>query len=354
MNGSRVAFVFLSCLLAFPAAADQISLKNGDRITGEIVKKDEKTITVKSAFFGTVSVPWEQIQTLKSDAPVTVVLESGETLKATLAPTEGKVELTEQHRTVEPGQVSAIRNAAEESAFERMEHPRLYDLWIGTGTFGIAGTSGNAQTRTLNAAFAATRETRHDKTTLSFHAIKASSVVNQLKADTAQAVQGGIAYDREITKRFFLDAFNDYEYDKFQSLDLRATFGGGGGAHLWKKEGRGFFDVLAGGDYDRAQFAANRPTQAFTESSAEVFFGDDLAYKVRSSAAITQSFRMFNNLTETGRYRVNAEFGFNTRIMKWLNWNVALSDRYLSNPAPFRKTNDLIYSTGLGITFSLK
>ncbi len=232
--------VLLIYSLGHSAFADQITLKNGDRITGEIVKKDEKVITVKSAFFGTVVVPWGEIQTVKSDTPVTVVLEGGETLKATLAPAEGKVELVEQRRTLEPGQVAAIRNAAEEAAFERLEHPRLYDLWVGTGTFGIAGTSGNAETRTLNAAFTAARETRHDKTTLNFHAIKSTSVVNQVKADTAQAIQGGISYDREITRRLFLNAFNDYEYDKFQNVDLRATFGGGAGLHLWKREGKGF------------------------------------------------------------------------------------------------------------------
>ncbi len=79
-----------------------------------------------------------------------------------------------------------------------------------------------------------------------------------------------------------------------------------------------------------------------------------MAYKLRPSSAITQTFRMFNNLTNTGSYRINADIGFNTRVMKWLTWNVTLSDRYLSNPAPFRKTNDLIYATGLGLTFSLK
>ena len=41
-----------------------------------------------------------------------------------------------------------------------------------------------------------------------------------------------------------------------------------------------------------------------------------------------------------------------TKIWKWLSWNVSLSDRYLSNPAPGRKTNDVLYTTGLGITFA--
>ena len=60
---------------------------------------------------------------------------------------------------------------------------------------------------------------------------------------------------------------------------------------------------------------------------------------------------MFNNLTDTGIYRVNFDVGLDTKIWKWLSWNLSLSDRFLSDPAPGRKTNDLLYTTGIGITF---
>lgn len=60
---------------------------------------------------------------------------------------------------------------------------------------------------------------------------------------------------------------------------------------------------------------------------------------------------MFNNLSDRGAYRMNAALGIATKLNSWLSWNVALSDRYLSNPVPGRKTNDWFYTTGLGITF---
>jgi len=41
-----------------------------------------------------------------------------------------------------------------------------------------------------------------------------------------------------------------------------------------------------------------------------------------------------------------------TKLLKWLSWNIALSDRFLSDPAPGRKTNDFLYTTGLGIAFA--
>ena len=60
---------------------------------------------------------------------------------------------------------------------------------------------------------------------------------------------------------------------------------------------------------------------------------------------------MFNDLTYSGSYRMNFDIGMSTKVAKWLNWNISLSDRYVSDPAPGRKGNDFLYTTGLGITF---
>jgi hypothetical protein len=49
---------------------------------------------------------------------------------------------------------------------------------------------------------------------------------------------------------------------------------------------------------------------------------------------------------------MNFDIGANTRLLEWLTWNVALSDRYLSNPVRGRNKNDLLYTTGIGVTFS--
>jgi len=48
--------------------------------------------------------------------------------------------------------------------------------------------------------------------------------VNGVNSQTARAIRGGWAYSHDVAgKKFFLNAFNDYEYDKFQSLDLRVV-----------------------------------------------------------------------------------------------------------------------------------
>ena len=71
-------------------------LKNGDTISGAIVKKDGGKLTIKSEFLGEVSMPWTAVQSVKSDEPVTVVLPGGETVSGKVATTAGNLEVATQ------------------------------------------------------------------------------------------------------------------------------------------------------------------------------------------------------------------------------------------------------------------
>ena len=122
--------------------------------------------------------------------------------------------------------------------------------------------------------------------------------------------------------------------------------GAGIGFHAVKTP-RSRLDLLGGIDFNHSSFST-----PLIQDSAEAYFGDDYSYKLSASTSITQGFRMFNDLTNTGTYRVNFDVGASTKISKWLTWNVAVSDRYLNHPAPGRKTDDFLYTTGLGVTFA--
>lgn len=337
-------------LVSFGATlrADLLVLKNGDRVTGSIIKKDGKTITLKSDNFGVITAPWDQVDSVKTETPLTVVLQDGKTVQGTLAARGGRVEVTtkDSRLTVAPAEVTTVRNADEQKAYERLLSPRWLDLWAGDASLGWAGTAGNAKTQTFTMGFNAARVTNTDKTSVYFNLIKASAQVNGKTSGTAQAVRGGLGYNRNVNPRWFINTFNDYEYDRFQNLDLRFVVGGGLGYAAVKGE-RSRLDLVGGGAYNHESF--NTP---LTRSSAEAYWGDDYNYKLSGATSLFQRFRMFNNLTNTGNYRLNADIGAATKLTKWLNWNLSLSDRFLSDPAPDRKRNDFLYTTGIGLTFA--
>jgi putative salt-induced outer membrane protein YdiY len=323
-------------------------MKNGDRVTGVIVKKDAKNLTIKTDHFGEVTTGWDQVDSIRTDKPVTVVLEDGRTVQGTVTTSNGQIDVATPSGAVTavPAQVAAIRDADEQGAYERLLHPGWKQLWAGTASLGLAGTAGNARTLTFTTGVNAARITKTDKTSVYFNTIKASALVNGKNSDTAQAYRGGVGYDHNIRPRLFANVFNEDEYDRFQNLDLRFVLGGGLGFHALKKE-RSQLDLLGGIDYNHSKFST-----PLTQNSAEFFWGDDYSLKLSGATSLVQSFRMFNNLTNTGTYRMNFDVGASTKLSKWLTWNVLLSDRYLNHPAPGRKTNDFLYTTGVGITFA--
>jgi putative salt-induced outer membrane protein len=339
--------------LALTAFADQITMKDGDHISGEIVKKDGQTVTVKSKNFGTVTLKWDDVATVKTDEPINVALPGGKTVKAPIETQGNQIKIeVDNVQTVDPKDVITLRNDAEQKTYQRFLHPGLLDLWSMTGSLNIAGTKGNAETSTLTTPINFARTSNTTRTTAYFNSISSSASVNGVNAQTARAVRGGWAYSRDIdSKKFFLNTFNDYEYDKFQSLDLRVVIGGGAGYQVWKHDANRL-SVVAGGDWDRDAFGPAAPALPFTRNSAEFYWGDDFNYKLRTRTTLVQGFRMFNNLSNGGQYRMNFDTTAATQITKWLNWTVSMSDRYLSNPAPGRKSNDFLYSTGLGFAWS--
>lgn len=319
-------------------------MKNGDRVTGKIVKKDGKNLVIATEQFGTVTTAWDQVSSIKADTPLTVALDGGKSMQGMLTMTDGKAQVGDQ--SANAADVVAVRNAAEQKAYERLLKPGWDQLWAGTATVGFAGSAGNAKTLTFTTGVTANRTTRNDKTSVYFNTIDASALVNGQSAQTAEAVRGGIGYDHNLNPRLFVNTFNDWEFDKFQNLDLRFVAGGGLGFHA-RKTAKTALDVVAGGDFNRSKFST-----PLTTSSGEAYWGDTYSWKPSANTSLRQAFRMFNNLSQSGAYRMNFDVGTSTKIARWLTWNVSISDRYVSNPAPGRKTNDLLYTTGLGITFA--
>ena len=338
----------LLLLLAVCGLADQVVLKNGDILTGAIVKKDGGKLTIKSEFLGEVSMPWSAVQSVRSDEPLTVELPGGERVNGKVATAGSTLEVAAPAgvKSAPLADASAMRNPAEQHAWERLQHPGLLELWTGFFDTGLALARGNARTETLASTFNATRATRTDKITLTFNQIYGTATINNVASTVANAVRGDWTYNRDLTPKIFLSTLNAYEHDQFQNLELRFVAGGGGGWNAIKHD-RTTLALGVGADYEHEDFL-----QSLSRSSGELNFGDDFVHKFNAATNVTQSFRYFANLTQTGEYRINFDLGAVTALKKWLGWHVTASDRFLSNPVFGRQRNDLLISTGLRLSFA--
>ena len=349
----RLALLVSAVVLVCPNVfADQITLKNGDRLTGDIIRSDGKTLVIKSEFAGEVIVQWAAVDTITSTQTLHVGLKDGQTIVGTAAPNDGKVEL--QTREAGPilttkDAIVVIRSDKEQAVYDaeldRLRHPHLTDFWGGFLDTGLSTTKGNSDTLSFVLGAKAVRAAPSDKITVYANSIFAKNKATGASVTTAHAITGGIRGDLNLTPRVFVFGFTDLEFDQFQKLDLRNVLGGGIGYHVVKTQ-HTIFDVFGGGAYDQAFYSTG-----FSLKSAEVLVGEELSYQISSRSSLSERFQFFPNVSNTGQYRTTFDSTVTTRMNNWLNWQASFVDRYVSNPIAGIKKNDLLLTTGLRLMF---
>ena len=155
--------------LSTAVLADQVTLKNGDRLTGTVVKSDGKTLVLHTDAAGDVTIQFDTIQEIKTDAQLHVTLKDGKTAVGPVTTSDGKIEIaTKTAGTVEAPKddVTFIRNDAEQTAYDKSLHPGLKHGWQGGADVGFSIARGNSETENLAVAFNAVHPTLNDKITL--------------------------------------------------------------------------------------------------------------------------------------------------------------------------------------------
>lgn len=362
-----LALIFLAASLA---NADQVTLKNGDRLTGKIVTGDGKTLLLKTEFTGDVTIQWDAIATIESTDTVYLTLKDGTRLSGKVTTQDGKFVVASPATTAAVAAnvpaatkdtVVAVRNDAEQKAYdlaaERMAHPKFTYFWGGLFDTGLALTRGNSSTTTFTLASKAVRETPRDKLTLYGNYIYGKDSSTPPDRTTANSVSAGIRGDLNLSPRIFVFALADYQTNALQHLDLRQSYGGGFGFHVIKSE-RTLFDVFGGLTYQRdefGQYALLGPPPvvipASESNSIAAIVGEEFDIKLNKRSSFTERLSLYPNLSNTGDFRSQFDATLVTQFKAWLSWQVTFSDSYINYPPPGLKSNDLLLSTGLRVTW---
>ena len=353
----------LLTLLSSLLFADQVTLKNGDRLTGTVVKSDGKTLVLHTDAGGDITLKFDAIQEIKTDQELHVSLKGGKTAVGPVTTSDGKIEIaTKTGGTVEAAKddITLIRNDAEQTAYDKSLHPGLTRGWNGGINVGFSVARGNSQTENLALAFNAIHPTLNDKITLYASSLYTRSDI-PTTSTTANLETGGLRYDHNLNPKLFWFAGADFMSNALQSLGLRSVGSGGLGYHAIKSANT-TLDFLAGINYthETYHFIAGDPTAVppvpdtpgVTHNFAALTLGEELNQKLGKSTVITQNLYFYPDLQDTGEYRGTFNFGTVTKISKWLGWQNQFGDIYVSNPPTGAKKNDLILTTGLNVTFT--
>jgi len=345
----RISFLAITicALYSRQALADQVSLKNGDRLSGTVVKSDGKTLVLHTDYAGDVSLKWDTVEGIQSSEPLHVQLQDGKTVSGPVSTSDGKLEVATKSGNVESNvaDVKTLRNDAEQAAYEKTLHPGLLQGWASGLNAGFALTRGNSATTNLSLAFTATRQTSNDKLGLYANSVYAANDARgAVPSTTANTAGGGFRYDHDITKRVFGFVATDFFADALQALNLRSVFGGGAGYHAIKSDTT-TLDLLAGLNYTHESYTT------FSRNFAALTLGEQLMHKLGKSTVLNEQALIFPNLNSVGDYRSTIDFSTVTKVTKRLGWQNAFSDVYVTNPPPGKKSNDVILTTGLNVSF---
>ena len=115
---------FVLALIVFAATAscaEQVTLKNGDHLTGSIVSMDGKKLVLKTTYAGEVPIDWSEVSEFNSDKAPLVVTKADKQLVSGPVTSEGPnvvVTTTQGTQTVPRAEVATMRSPADQAAYE--------------------------------------------------------------------------------------------------------------------------------------------------------------------------------------------------------------------------------------------
>jgi len=363
---------FLLCFLtltvgALAAApllrADTVVLKNGDRLTGTAVKLDGGKLTFKTAYADPIAIAWDQVTSLTTDKPLVLPTAKGKLEVTGIERTDAGVAVTTASgsSTLPAAEVAVLRSAADQQAFEASLHPNWGHAWTGAANVSLALAKGNSNTATFGAGMTAARTTRTDKTSLYFTTLYSENA-NSVPSTSANQTGGGVRYDHNLNPRLFAFGSGDFLSNALQDLDLRSILGSGFGWHA-SKTAKQTFDVTGGLAWTHENYASfytpnptPPPTNTFTPATVNNFaaldLGEQYTRKIGANSLFTEQAILYPDLSTLSDVQLTVNSAFSTKLGKMFNWVTTFSDNYTSFPPSGTLDNDIVLTTGLGVTLS--
>lgn len=214
----------LTVLSVGAAGADEVILRNGDRISGEVVRLEGGKLLIKTTYAGNLRIDWSQIATLSTDQPVYIAIDDASRVKAAFGQSDPGAATLTGSDWLETGPMALERI----TGMTRKPEPPV--KVTGRVNIGVSSTSGNTDTRKIHADSEMIARTVKNRFTL-------GGAINRTEDQNVETESNWIAYlkyDHFITKRWYAYSNADMESDKFKDIGLRTTVGVGTGYQFYE------------------------------------------------------------------------------------------------------------------------
>jgi putative salt-induced outer membrane protein YdiY len=367
---NRTNSILFALLISWPLSAaaeavDEITLKDGSVLRGEITRVEDDELVLDTDYADDVFIEVEHIDRIESDRQYTVRLLDGEKISGYLTVSDGKISVREsppatgdreaaaEPKEVEPADTEPTASSipdtpAEQQAFsfddiDWIDEKQTYFRYEAEVNLGAQAARGNTDTTDLHfdALF---------KPTFGWNTIRLLGEFDKKEADgdtTTDRWRGSLEYERDLGRRWFIGASNSYEADAQRDLDLRIIAAAGAGYRFFDKDPT-LWSVMLGVAYvhetfensdDDADFAALRWKLDFSRD----LYKDDITFY--HNHVYINSLQNFSNI----------EIETKTGIEFDLAWDFTLTAEFQSNwdnePAIGNKEWDTRYILKIGFEF---
>ncbi|MCB0328081.1 MAG: DUF481 domain-containing protein [Bdellovibrionales bacterium] len=314
-------------ILPLSAQADTVLLKNGDRITGELITKKGDTLQIKTPYSKKIEIDWHQVASLSLDEPVKVIFEEDLSISETSEVNEssplfaGKPKARKYTLKPESWRIGEGLHFAGRVNFS-------YDRDRGNTDQDQSNSDIFLELRNLRNRYTINGELEKDR---------ANGV------DTANNSQFIFEYDRFITPKTFLTGFTSYEQDDFASLSRRNIYGTGVGYQVYDDDKKNL-------SFEVGPLFVDRKYQTEEEDQ---YWGTGWKIKYEHFL-ITDQLQFYHreqgtwNAEETDDLLLSSWTGLRAPLFYGIVGGIEFNHDYNSQPAAGAKTSDRTWAVKLG------
>lgn len=330
--------LLLACQLAL---ADEIRMKNGDVLTGRIIKKETDKVIFRTSYAGDIPIQWSEVENLISDNPLHVVLSDGSSLRGKMVeslPGSARIELKKTEEELQESDFD-LKNTRYLNPTPDLTGEGI--RWSGNINAGAALTNGNSETKQL----------RFDAETIA-RALRqrytVGGVFNRAEdrgRDTLFNSRAYAKYDYFFSRKWYAYSNATLENDRFRDLRLRSTVGAGSGYQLYETPNLNL--SLEGG--------LNYVNEDFYEAEDDGYPGVRWAIKYdqlffKGKTRFFHEHEVLVGLKEVNQTLVFSKTGFRFPLVFDFNATAQLNYNWDSTPAEGRENEDstLLFTLGYG------
>jgi hypothetical protein len=353
---------------------DYVIFKNGDKLSGALVRFDGGNILFKSEVVGEVTIPADKVQQLRSNGNFVVIRKDERITRSSKQPGsmtfhDGSITVADLKGRAETVTTKDLGHIIDKETYtkEVLSNPGPFQRWSGSITGGSTVVSATTLAKTytigvnlIRAIPAVAYLNRRTRTTFdlleTFNKLT-EPVIPQTVPPSPPAVtrthifHTAFEHNRYFTPKVYTLGGVTFDHNSTQGLDLQQAYGAGIGATLIEDEVQQL-DLKGDLHYMRQNFVQFPPPEISTPTQNLIgsTFAETYRRALPGKIALTQSINYTQSWNNTHVYSFVGAVGLMMPFYHRFSLSVNTLNTYLNDPAAGFKNNSFQFVTGVTYT----